>query len=323
MGRRVWWVLLVAAIATRVPRAAARPVSSEVLSWLPRTVGQVSYLDVHGLQQYAWFDPLREQMLPTRFRQFERFLQSVGIDVHGQLQELVWATVPATQQTPEEVVGVALGEFSPDTVRQQCLRLQLPAKTIRGDHWFAFGSGESPYDVFFSFPDPNHLVFGQKDALEQMAAARSGEAETVLSHPELAGLIQQANGQGPFWAVLGRFYAQQGLRQFMPALGQFGQASALLQKMQALVITVDVSSDIGAQFEAVLPTVDDANTFAALLQAGLLYQRYQPAAARQPLWELLDQAQIVPRGDRLDLRVRLRQEQLLDLIRQRAFAVPM
>ena len=39
-----------------------------------------------------WFPALQEQMLPERFRQFEKFLASAGVDPNTQVDELVVGT---------------------------------------------------------------------------------------------------------------------------------------------------------------------------------------------------------------------------------------
>jgi len=54
-----------------------------------------------------------------------------------------------------------------------------------------------------------------------------------------------------------------------------------------------------ARFEADCGSTDDANTFAALLQASL--RKYQVGDSNPDLAALLDSAQVVPAGDRLDV----------------------
>jgi hypothetical protein len=68
---------------------------------------------------------------------------------------------------------------------------------------------------------------------------------------------------------------------------------------------------------------DDANTFAALLQAGLLYKRYQVGNSNPDLASLLDSTSITPAGDRLNVRLTLTDDQMLSLIRRNTFAVTM
>jgi hypothetical protein len=80
---------------------------------------------------------------------------------------------------------------------------------------------------------------------------------------------------------------------------------------------------VDAMFEAVCGSSDDANTFAALLTAGLMYRKYQVGNTNPELGQLLDSAQITPAGDRLDLKLSLTDDQMLSLIRKNTFAVAM
>jgi hypothetical protein len=57
------------------------------------------------------------------------------------------------------------------------------------------------------------------------------------------------------------------------------------------------------------------------LQAGLMYQRYQVANSNPDLAAMLDQARIVPSGDRLDVHLTLTDEQVVGLIRRNTFAM--
>jgi hypothetical protein len=93
--------------------------------------------------------------------------------------------------------------------------------------------------------------------------------------------------------------------------------------MRAMTISVAADSGIDAQFEAVCSSTDDANLLAAALQAGVMYRRYQEAQDHPDLASALDQVRVTPSGDHLKIDAPVTQDQLLGLIRTRAFAVPM
>src|SRR5579864_3122554 len=120
-----------------VTRAHASSLSTDVIGMFPQNVGEFAYADLKQARSLSWFPQLKQQMLPARFKQFEQFLTAAGIDPNSQVEEIAWATVPpapapaaqnappnsansAKQQTPpapgsEQVVGVALGSFRPET----------------------------------------------------------------------------------------------------------------------------------------------------------------------------------------------------------------
>src|SRR5580700_11160729 len=103
----------------------ANSLSSDVIGMFPKNVGEFAYADLRAARAFSWFPQLQEQMLPARFKQFESFLAAAGIDPNSQVEELVWALVPSGMPTgatantavpkADEVIGVALGTFRPET----------------------------------------------------------------------------------------------------------------------------------------------------------------------------------------------------------------
>ena len=68
-------------------------------------------------------------------------------------------------------------------------------------------------------------------------------------------------------------YTRLAMQQLVPETAQFPQAQQLTARLRALTMKIVVRTDVQASFQAVCATPDDANTFAALLQAGLMYRR--------------------------------------------------
>jgi hypothetical protein len=332
VNRKILWaaVLVVAWMWALPVRTHASTLSTEVISMFPQNSGEFAYADLKQARSLTWFSQLKEQMLPERFRQFEQFLASAGVDPNSQVEELAWATVPSAPAagaaqnavpTSEEVVGVALGSFRPESAEAYFKAQKLAVVKIRNYSLYAFGSGSGAEDLFFFFIDSNTAAFGQRRELERLIAVRYGEERGLLNNTELAPLISQANGSGVVWAVLSASYARLAMQQLVPETQQFPQAQQLVAKLRALTIEITAGTGIQASFLAVCASPDDANTFAALLQAGLMYQRYQVANSNPDLAAMLDQARIVPSGDRLDVHLALTDEQVVGLIRRNTFAM--
>ena len=325
---------LMAAVLVMAPAwpgvAHATKLGAEVIGMFPQNAGEFAYADLRQARALSWFPQLKEQMLPERFRQFERFLASAGIDPNSQVEELAWAMVPtapangaAQNAAPasEEVVGVALGAFRPESAEAYFKAQKMAAVKVRNYSLYAFGGGSGAENLFFFFIDSNTAAFGQRKELEKLIAVRYGEERGLSNNTELAPLIDQANGSGVVWAVLSSAYARLAMQQLVPETAQFPQAQQLVAKLRALTIEITAGTSVQANFLAVCATPDDANTFAALLQAGLMYQRYQVANSNPELAALLDQARITPVGDRLDVRLTLTDDQVVGLIRRNTFAI--
>jgi hypothetical protein len=314
---------LALALAALVPVLRAGTLETQVIALFPKDVGEFGYVDMKGAQKYKWFPQLEQQIMPARFRQFETFLKSAGIDPNTQLEDLAFAAIPANDKHPEEVLGVAEGEFQPDTTEAYLKKLKLPTRKSHGYTLYAFGSGDSPFDIFFFFLDSNTAVFGQGDAIDKLISVRVDGDPSLLANTTIYPLINQANGQGLIWAVLDQHYTQLGLKQLLPEVASAQQSPALFEKVKAMIISVDATPDIQTQFEAVCGSPDDANNLGALLQAGILYRRYQATQSNPELAKMLDQATVTPRGDRLDLSFQVSEEEMVKLIAQKTFAVSM
>jgi hypothetical protein len=304
-------------------RASAGSLSTAITGMFPKEVGEFAYADLKSARQYPWFPQLREQILPSRFRQFEQFLASAGVDPNSQVDELAWGAIASPKGGGEEIVGVALGAFNPSSSEDRFKQQKLPMFDVHGYHLYAFGSGTGPNDILFMFIDSNTAAFGHRAALEKLIDVRTGVVESLLTNDHLFPLINEANGSGIIWAVLDQKYTHLAVQQLLPQVNQFPQAAAIVGRLRAMIISIEADSGVDAHFQAVCNSTDDANLLAAALQAGLLYRRYQEAQTHPDLASALDQVRVTPSGDRLKVEAPVSQNQLMSLIQTRAFAVPM
>ena len=315
--------LLVATLAVAPQRCFAGTLSPSVIGMFPKQVGEFAYADLKSARQYSWFPQLREQLLPSRFRQFEQFLASAGVDPNSQVDELAWGAISDAKGTSEEVVGVALGSFDPSSTEARFKQQKLRMTDVHGYHLYAFGSGSGPDDIFFMFIDSNTAAFGYRKALEGLIDVRTGAADSLLTNDKLYPLINEANGSGVIWSVLDQNYAHLAMHQLIPQAGQFPQAATIINRISAMTISAEANHGIDAHFQAVCASTDDANLMAAALQAGLMYRRYEEAQGNPDLAGALGQVTVTPSGDRLKVDAPVSQDQLLGLIKSRALAVSM
>ncbi len=329
-----------AAMVTAILLAAPKPahagrLGTDIIALFPKNVGEFAYADLKKARTQKWFPQLQEQMIPERFRQFEKFLASAGVDPNSQVEELAWGLVAegvgaktegtgsTAVPTGEEVVGVALGTYNPSSTEAYFKHQKLPTFKARGYTLYSFGTGSGASDLFFLFIDSNTAAFGHRQVLEKMVDVRFGAEEGLMNNDTLFPLINEANGSGVVWAVLNPAYTRLAMQQLAPEVEQFPEAAKLVARMQNLIINVDASSGIDGKFQAVCGSSEDANTLGQLLQAGFLYKRYQAQKDNPELADLLDQARITPAGDRVTLRMSLSDDQMTALIRKNTFALKM
>lgn len=333
MNRKALWIAILVVTLALPSVAHAGTLGTDIIGMFPKNVGEFAYADLRQARSLSWFPQLKEQLLPARFKQFEQFLAAAGVDPGSQVEEIAWALVPTGMPTGpaaktavptgDQVVGIALGSFQPETTEAYFRAQKLPVVKVRNYSLYAFGSGSGPGDLFFVFIDANTAAFGQRQELEKLIAVRYGEQPSLLDNSEISPLINAANGSGVVWAVLNAAYTRLAMKQLAPETAQFPQAEQLASKLRALTIEIQADSGVQAHFQAVCNSPDDANTFAALLQAGLLYRRYQIGDSNPDLAAMLDQARIVPSGDQLDIRLTLTDDQVIALIRRNTFTIHM
>src|ERR1700737_4777193 len=335
MGRALAFAILVALCFAMPKPARAGRLAADTIALFPKEIGEFAYADLKKARSLSWFPQLQEQLLPDRFKQFERFLASAGVDPNSQVEELAWGLVPegvtaktaATGSdavpTGEEIVGVALGNFNPGSAETYFKQQKLPTFKARGYTLYAFGSGAGPTDLFFLFIDSNTAAFGHRKLLEKMVEIRFGGEEGLLRNDQFYPLINDANGTGTVWAVLNPAYTRLAMQQLAPEIEQFPEAAKLVSRMQNMLINVNANSGVDGKFQAVCGSPQDANTLAQLLQAGLLYKRYQASKDNPDLAEMLDKASVAPSGDRVMINLAITDDQMSALIKHNTFALKM
>jgi hypothetical protein len=156
-----------------------------------------------------------------------------------------------------------------------------------------------------------------------MVEVRFGGEEGLLRNDKLFSLINEANGSATVWAVLDPAYTRLAMQQLAPEVQQFPEAAKLVTRMQNMLINVDASSSVDGKVQVVCGSTEDANTLNQLLQAAILYKRYQAQKDNPDLAKLMDQARISPAGDRLTIRMSLSDDQITSLIKKNTFALKM
>jgi hypothetical protein len=322
-------VLVLLAAAARPVRAGG--IGADTIGLFPKDVGEFAYADLKKARTMKWYPALQEQMLPERFRQFEKFLASAGVDPNSQVDELAWGLVPESMAKKESggptdipasemIVGIAMGNYNPESTEMYFKKQKLATTVVRGFTLYAFGSGAGPNDLFFFFIDSSKAAFGHRQLLEKMIEIRAGGQDGLLRNEKMYNLINEANGSGMIWAVLDPGYTRLALGQLAPEVQQFPEAAKLIQNMQSMIISASASSGIEGKFQAVCGSTQDANTLSQLMQAGLLYKKYQANKDNPELGQLLDQASVTPSGDRVVIGMSVSDDQMTSLIKRNTFA---
>jgi hypothetical protein len=333
---RIMGMGLLLAMALTLPKPAqAGRLGADVIGMFPRDVGEFGYADLKKARTLKWFPQLQEQLLPERFRQFEKFLASTGNDPNSQVDEIAWALVAegmsaktagaGSDAVPsgEQMVGIALGNFNQDSTASYFKKQKLPTTSFHGYTFYAFGTGTGATDLFFVFIDASTAAYGHRSILEKMIGVRFGDEEGLMRNDKFFALINEANTGSSVWLVTNPAYTRLAMQQLAPEVEQFPEAAKLVMRMQNSIINIEAGSDLDAKVQAICGSTDDANTLGQLLQAGFLYKRYQAQKDNPDLAALLDQVRITPGGDRVTLHMSLSDDQMSSLIKHNTFSFKM
>src|SRR5882672_2907370 len=130
--------LMAAVLLSAAEICSAQRVGPDTIALFPKNVGEFAYANLKQARSQKWFPQLQEQLLPERFRQFERFLASAGVDPNSQVEEVAWGLIAegvtsktagagsTAVPTGEEIVGVALGSYNPDSTEAFFKAQKLP-----------------------------------------------------------------------------------------------------------------------------------------------------------------------------------------------------
>src|SRR5947199_8483798 len=102
-------------------------------------------------------------MVTERFRQFEKLLASARVDPNSQVDELAWGLVAEGLNTKtegsgssavpsgEQVAGVALGTYNPNSTDAYYKQQKLRTFKTRGYTLYSIGTGSGARDLLFFF----------------------------------------------------------------------------------------------------------------------------------------------------------------------------
>jgi hypothetical protein len=313
-------IVLGSCVWSSVARAGALP--TEVIAIFPPDVAEFAFADLQQARSLAWFPQLQKKVLPDQLRQFELFLASPGMDRDSRVEQLAWALVPlsSASQSPQDSTGgqesliVALGQFSPESTGAYFKARQRSVVNVRDHSLYPLNGGSGIEGTLVWFVNSTVAVLGERKELERVIRISDNEESNLLSNSSLAPLISQANARSVIWGVLNTSSANHEMQALLPALAGFSQSQQLFSKVRAF--TVEIDADLGTQstFEAICASPDDANTFAALVQAALLYQSSRPDQPKQDMTALLSQAKVAATADRLNVTLALSNDQVVDLL---------
>lgn len=298
----------------------AETLSVNVVAMFPKNIAEFAYADLIAARKFPWYAQFKSQALPSRFSDLENFLASAGVDTNLQIDELVWSLGSGIDEglpAADAVLGVAIGDFDVESAEGYMQVHKLPAVDYRN---YTIYSCFSCNDTAVIFVDSNTIAFGGQQLLKRLIDVRAGADESLLQNEVLFPLITQLMGRGPFWGVLNAAGSRQAVRQMVPEVTKFPQATKPLNKLKGLAISIQGSGDVEAHFQLLASSPEDAALISQMLQVGILLRQFAARNSDPDLAALLTSVGVVPNGDGLEASIGLTSDQLVSLINRNTFS---
>ena len=303
--------------------ASPQSLDTRTLSLFPKNAGELSYVDLSEARKSRWFLGLAGKLIPPWYESFREFLQPAGLQ-DGQVKQIAWALVPQLPEPggakpksglqPEDLIGIATGEFSVDSAAAYFDTHKVPTVKVEGNTLYAFGTGSGPNDLFVVFLDSNTCAFGNGGALETMLRTRGGSEESFVSNDVLFPLVRRLNGGSLAWSVFGPQYAAIAFEQLTPALNDLPGTDRLVKELTGMTLSIQADQDLDLRVSLITKTPEVANLFAALLRAGCAYGQLEWSEKNKELADALGNALILPSGPQVNLQLSVTQEALVAMI---------
>ena len=168
------------------PLAHASTLSTDVISMFPQSAGEFAYADLRQARSSLGSLNSNSRCFRRASSSSRNFLPPRDRS-ESQVEELAWALVPNSLPTGaaantavpsgEEILGVALGTFQPESAQAYFQDQKLPVVKVREFSLYAFGGGSGATDLFFCFIDRNTAAFGQRQELEKLIAVRQAKRQ--------------------------------------------------------------------------------------------------------------------------------------------------
>ncbi|MDE3179744.1 MAG: hypothetical protein KGM47_08795 [Acidobacteriota bacterium] len=175
----------------------AQTILTNALSWFPQQTVALEYANVSSLRSLPDYASLRDHYLGKNLRTLESSLAELGIQ-EDDVQEMVlgWQN---DGQGKVRYVGIASGQFDPESVRQRAAAGKIPAHRLGGLQAYCFPA--DPNLTCVTVLNSSLGVFGPLPSLEEMISARAGDGPSMASNRQLTDFVHQAESDAPIWGI--------------------------------------------------------------------------------------------------------------------------
>jgi len=273
----------------------------EALSSFPADTHQVAYTNLAQLRSSPDYPQIRERLLNRQLRYFQDFLRSMAIDPDKDVDEVIFGWRGQPSDTTG-LFGMAQGRFQPEQIRQYFIRSQLPSRQYAGFDLYAFGSGEDPADLFFTFLDSSLAAFGRLHDLKALLDVRSRTANALETNSSFVGWEAELEDTSPQWGILSGQAAANLAAPWLAGGRKLNvDLSAFMKPVQAVLYRVEWENGFSSHLAIVCKNPESASALATLLNLLRSAQQQGTADSGAAVASILQGVEAHQNGSRLEL----------------------
>ncbi len=291
-----------AAIALFPAPLRSESFTREALANFPADTEQLAYTNLAELRRAPNYAQLRQHLFTRQLREFEDFLRSMGTDPEKEVEEVVlgWR---GQKLDGGAFFGIAQGRFELERIDEFFAQHDLPVREYQDQRLYAFGSGEDPADLFFTFLSPSSAAFGRLTDLKALLDVRAGTRPALDSNAAFVEREAELEGTAPQWGIAS---AKAVAAQEISLLGAGSDAksplglNALLGPVESVLYRIDWSSGFSTHLSLLCRNRESAEALATLVA---LWRDSQAATGNAPprLFGSLRDLSVHASGSRVEL----------------------
>jgi|YelNatPaOPRAMG01_1025707.scaffolds.fasta_scaffold21972_4 hypothetical protein len=279
----------------------AQYAGQDALASFPADTQQMAYTNLATLRTLPQYPLIEAHLLSPQLRNLETLLRSAGVNPERDVNELVLGWRGDLQDTTR-FFGLAEGNFDPNRVHDFFVNNKMLVQRYSGYDLYAFGSGLTRTEMFFTFIDSSTAEFGRLGDLKALIDVRTSSRPPLNSNADFRRWEGDLDGLAPQWGIS---TGQAAANQAIPWLTQGGKIqvdpSALFGSVKAVLYRMDWGSNIMAHLSIICTNPEAANGFNQLFT---LLRSAQPAVSQNispALSQILQNLNVQVDGSKLNL----------------------
>ncbi len=273
----------------------------EALANFPADTEQLAYTNLAELRRAPNYAQLRQHLFTRQLREFEDFIRSMGTDPEKEVEEVVlgWRGHKLDRSA---FFGIAQGRFELEKIDEFFAQHDLPVREYQDQRLYAFGSGEDPADLFFTFLSPSSAAFGRLTDLKALLDVRAGMRPALDSNVAFVEREAELEGTAPQWGIASAKAAAQEISLLGAGAGAKSPLglNALLGPVESVLYRIDWSSGFSTHLSLFCRNRESAEALATLVA---LWRDSQAATGNAPprLFRSLRDLSVHASGSRVEL----------------------